>query len=276
MKKLLALLTAVVLLAVLTLPALAETADTAEPAQVAQEETVETETAEATADAEGADAEAPAEEEEEPDTGINNASSLITIAILVVLMIVGLVFSAKRVKWNAAMIAKAAICIALAYVLGMIKLFRMPMGGSVTPASLLPLILFALAFGPLEGLLVGCTYGLLDLLIDPYVIHPLQLLVDYPMAYAAVALCCVAKLFPVKDSFKLPIAGFFGYLGKYIMAVLSGVVFFAEYAGDQGALAYSLLYNLNYTGWEVLICIAISLIPGMARLPGILRKNSAR
>ena len=276
MKKLLALLTAVVLLAVLTLPALAETADTAEPAQVAQKETVETETAEATADAEGADAEAPAEEEEEPDTGINNASSLITIAILVVLMIVGLVFSAKHVKWNAAMIAKAAICIALAYVLGMIKLFRMPMGGSVTPASLMPLILFAMAFGPLEGLLVGCTYGLLDLLIDPYVIHPLQLLVDYPMAYAAVALCCVAKLFPVKDYFKLPIAVFFGYLGKYIMAVLSGVVFFAEYAGDQGALAYSLLYNLNYTGWEVLICIAISLIPGMARLPGILRKNSAR
>ena len=273
MKKLLVLLTALMLLAALALPALAETADAVEPAQTAQEETAETEPA---VDEAAADAEAPAEEEEEPDTGINNASSLITIAILVVLMIIGLVFSAKHVKWNAAMIAKAAICIALAYVLGMIKLFRMPMGGSVTPASLLPLILFAMAFGPLEGLLVGCTYGLLDLLIDPYVIHPLQLLVDYPMAYAAVALCCVAKLFPVKDYFKLPIAVFFGYLGKYIMAVLSGVVFFAEYAGDQGALAYSLLYNLNYTGWELLICIAISLIPGMARLPGILRKNSAR
>lgn len=273
MKKLLALLTALMLLAALALPALAETADAVEPAQTAQEETAETEP---TVDEAAADAEAPAEEEEEPDTGINNASSLITIAILVVLMIIGLVFSAKHVKWNAAMIAKAAICIALAYVLGMIKLFRMPMGGSVTPASLLPLILFAMAFGPLEGLLVGCTYGLLDLLIDPYVIHPLQLLVDYPMAYGAVALCCVAKLFPVKDYFKLPIAVFFGYLGKYIMAVLSGVVFFAEYAGDQGALAYSLLYNLNYTGWELLICIAISLIPGMARLPGILRKNSAR
>ena len=269
MKKLLALLTALMLLAALALPALAETADAVEPAQTAQTEPAVDEAA-------AADAEAPAEEEEEPDTGINNASSLITIAILVVLMIIGLVFSAKHVKWNAAMIAKAAICIALAYVLGMIKLFRMPMGGSVTPASLLPLILFAMAFGPLEGLLVGCTYGLLDLLIDPYVIHPLQLLVDYPMAYAAVALCCVAKLFPVKDYFKLPIAVFFGYLGKYIMAVLSGVVFFAEYAGDQGALAYSLLYNLNYTGWELLICIAISLIPGMARLPGILRKNSAR
>ena len=263
MKKLLALLLTLVMLSVCAFTALAETAT-----ETVETEATETEETEAT--------EEETEEEVEEDTGINNTSSLITIAILVVVMIIGLIFSAKRVKWNAAMIAKAAICIALAYVLGMIKLFRMPMGGSVTPASLLPLIIFAMAFGPLEGLLVGCTYGLLDLLIDPYVIHPLQLLVDYPMAYAAVALCCVAKLFPVKDYFKLPIAVFFGYLGKYIMAVLSGVVFFAEYAGDQGALAYSLIYNLNYTGWEVLICIVISLIPGMARLPEILRKNSAR
>ena len=269
MKKLLAMLLTFVLLSILALPALAETTETE---VVATEEAVTEETAAETTEEVTEEA---AEEEEETDTGINNTSSLITIAVLVVVMIVGLIFSAKRVKWDAAMIAKAAICIALAYVLGMIKLFRMPMGGSVTPASLLPLIIFAMAFGPLEGLLVGCTYGLLDLLIDPYVIHPLQLLVDYPMAYAAVALCCVAKLFPVKDYFKLPIAVIFGYLGKYIMAVLSGVVFFSEYAGDQGALAYSLIYNLNYTGWEVLICVAVSLIPGMARLPGILRKNSA-
>ena len=269
MKKLLAMLLTFVLLSILALPALAETTETE---VVATEEAVTEETAAETTEEVTEEA---AEEEEETDPGINNASSLITIAVLVVVMIVGLIFSAKRVKWDAAMIAKAAICIALAYVLGMIKLFRMPMGGSVTPASLLPLIIFAMAFGPLEGLLVGCTYGLLDLLIDPYVIHPLQLLVDYPMAYAAVALCCVAKLFPVKDYFKLPIAVIFGYLGKYIMAVLSGVVFFSEYAGDQGALAYSLIYNLNYTGWEVLICVAVSLIPGMARLPGILRKNSA-
>ncbi len=60
------------------------------------------------------------------------------------------------------------------------------------------------------------------------------------------------------------------------MAVLSGVVFFAEYAGDQGALAYSLIYNISYLGPECLICVVVTLIPGMARLPELLRRGSER
>ena len=194
------------------------------------------------------------------------ASSMIAVLVLLALMTVGLWFSTQRVKWNAAMIAKAALCVALAYILNMITLFRMPMGGSVTLVAMLPLVLFAVSFGPLEGLLAGCVFGLLDLLINPYVIHPVQLLVDYPMAYAAVALAGLGWKLPVNERLKLPLAVFFGYLGRYCMAVLSGVVFFAEYAGEQGALVYSLLYNVNYLGVECLLCIALSLVPGMHRL----------
>jgi len=158
----------------------------------------------------------------------------------------------------------------------MIKVFRMPMGGSVTLVSLYPLILFAVAFGPLEGLLIGCVYGLLQLLVDPYVIHPVQLLVDYPMAWAAVALACAAKVLPMNDRLKLPAAVLLGYLGRYLMAVISGVVFFAEYAGEQGALIYSLVYNLSYLGPEVLVCMVVAAIPGMSRLPALLREHSGR
>ena len=67
-----------------------------------------------------------------------------------------------------------------------------------------------------------------------------------------------------------------GYLGKFIMAVISGVVFFAEYAGDQGALLYSLAYNFGYMWPELLISLAISLVPGMDRLVQLMRKNSVR
>ena len=218
----------------------------------------------------------PAIAEEEVYTGIGNASSLITIGILLVLMIGALMISAKRVKWNASMIAKAAICIALAYIFSIIKVFRMPMGGSVTLVSMLPLILFALAFGPLEGILIGCVYGLLQLLIDPYVIHPMQLLVDYPMAFAATALACAACLIPMPGRFKLPAAVLLGYLGRYIMAVLSGVVFFAEYAGEQGAMVYSLVYNLSYLGPEALLCLLVAFVPGMHRLPALLAENARR
>ena len=218
----------------------------------------------------------PAMAEEEIYTGIGNASSLITIGVLLLAMLAALIVSTKRVKWNASMIAKAAICIALAYIFSMIKVFRMSMGGSVTLVSMLPLILFAYAFGPLEGVLIGCVYGLLQLLIDPYVIHPLQLLVDYPMAFAATALACAAKPLPMPERAKLPVAVVLGYLGRYIMAVLSGAVFFAEYAGDQGAMVYSLIYNLTYLGPEALMCMAVALVPGMHRLPALLAENAKR
>lgn len=211
--------------------------------------------------------------EEAPYTGIFSASSLIVIALLLAAMAVGLWFSAKRVEWNAAMIAKAALCVALAYILDLITLFRMPMGGSVTLVAMLPLILFTVAYGPLEGMLVGCVFGLLDLLINPYVIHPIQLLVDYPMAYGALALACVGRALPLPQRLKLPAAVLFGYLGRYIMAVLSGVVFFAEYAGEQGALIYSLVYNISYLGIEALMCMAVACIPGMHRLPEMMRRG---
>ena len=207
---------------------------------------------------------------------LTSAPSLAAIGVLLIAMLIGLYFSARRVKWDAAMIAKAAICIALAYILSIIKLFRMPMGGSITLIAMFPLILFAVTFGPLEGLLIGCVYGLLQLMIDPYVIHPLQLLADYPMAYAALALSCLGLKLPLPGRFRLPAAMLLGYLGRYLMAVLSGVVFFAEYAGEQNALIYSLVYNISYLGPEAILCMAAAMIPGMHNLPQILKQKSGR
>lgn len=210
------------------------------------------------------------------ETALIATPNLIAIGALLAALLAGMLISAKRIRWNAHLIAKAAICIALAYILSMIRMFRMPMGGSVKLAAMLPLILFSVSFGPLEGLLIGSAYGLLDLLMDPYIIHPIQMLVDYPMAYAALALSCAANLLPIPKRLHLPAAVLLGYLGRYIMAVLSGVIFFAEYAGEQGAWVYSLTYNLAYLGVEALISMAIACIPGMDRLPQILKQNAVR
>lgn len=204
------------------------------------------------------------------EMSLSSAPSLIAVGVLLVAMAVALVFSVRRVKWNAAMIAKAAICLAMSLVLGMLRLFRMPTGGSITLAASLPLILFAYAFGPLEGVLTGCAFGLLKLILDPYIIHPVQLLVDYPMTYAALSLACLATILPIRSKLKLPVAALLGYFGRYAMAVLSGVVFFAEYAGEQNALIYSIVYNLSYLGPEALICALVLMIPGMTRLPTLL------
>lgn len=180
----------------------------------------------------------------------------------------------KSGSWTTRRLAYAGMCIAVAFVLSCIKLFRMPQGGSVTPAAMMPLILFALAFGPGQGVVVGCAFGLLQLIEDFYVIHPVQLLVDYPMAYAALALGCFALLLPEKyGRFRLPLAVLLGYFGRYMMASISGAVFFAEYAGEQNAWVYSLSYNLSYLGTEAAIACMLAFLPGFGRILKLMRSR---
>ena len=242
--------------------------------------------AESAQDPDAAPAEEPAqddEESEEEPTGLAWAFEKFselkwyTIAIVVVLLIMAVAFykSSKSTKWNSRMTASAAMCIAIAFVLSTIRIVRMPQGGSITPASMLPLILFALAYGPGYGLIVGCAFGLLNLINDPYVIHFLQLLVDYPLAYGAVALCCLVRKARCHSSLRLALAILLGYFGRWILATLSGVVFFAEYAGEQNALIYSSIYNLSYLGPEAILTVIIVLIPGMNRLVGVLQGKRA-
>ena len=198
-----------------------------------------------------------------------------TIIILTAFFGMGVVVCRQKSgRWTTRRMAYAAMCIAIAFVLSCIKLFRMPQGGSVTPAAMLPLILFCLACGPTNGLVVGCAFGLLQMIEDFYVIHPVQLLVDYPMAYAALALGCLAMLLPERFArFRLPLAVLLGYFGRYAMAVVSGAVFFAEYAGEQNAWVYSLLYNLSYLGTEAVIACALTFLPGFSSILKMMRKR---
>lgn len=198
-----------------------------------------------------------------------------TAVIVVVLLVMGIMLT-KKSQWTTRRLAYAAMCIAIAFVLSCIKLFRMPQGGSVTPAAMLPLILFCMACGPVQGLAVGCAFGLLQLIEDPYVIHPIQLILDYPAAYGAMCVACLANLLPEKAKrFRLPLGVALGYLARLVMAVLSGVIFFAEYAGDQNVILYSLGYNAAYLAPEMVIAMLISLIPGMARLVETIRGKKA-
>ncbi len=271
----------VLMLVLALLPmAIAETATVAPDATV--EASAETSAEpEATAGVSAEETEAPAEEEEEESAAQRMFGDLTgmhwyTAAIVAVLLVMGLVISrSKKSKWTARRLSYAAMCIAIAFVLSCIKLYHAPQGGSTTPAAMLPLIMFALACGPVQGLTVGCAYGLLQLIEEPYVVHPLQLLCDYPLAYGAMALCCLACLIPEKHSyFRLPVAVVLGYFARLVMAVISGVVFFAEYAGDQNAFVYSVTYNLGYLAPETLIALVISLIPGMNRLVKTIAKKA--
>ena len=263
-----------------TVPETTAAADEAVATEAPADEAAATEAPADEAAAEPAEEE-PVEEEEEEETVLQQMLGNLTgmhwytAVIVVVLLVMGIMLT-KKSQWTTRRLAYAAMCIAIAFVLSCIKLFRMPQGGSVTPAAMLPLILFCMACGPVQGLAVGCAFGLLQLIEDPYVIHPIQLILDYPAAYGAMCVACLANLLPEKAKrFRLPLGVALGYVARLVMAVLSGVIFFAEYAGDQNVILYSLGYNAAYLAPEMVIAVLISLIPGMARLVETIRGKKA-
>ena len=107
---------------------------------------------------------------------------------LITLFGVVLMCFAPKVKWNAKMLAYAALCIAVSFVLSYVRLFRMPQGGSITPASMLPVMLFAYAFGFGPGLVCSLAYGVLQMFQDMYIVGWVQATLDYIIAFGALEL----------------------------------------------------------------------------------------
>jgi len=175
-------------------------------------------------------------------------------------------------------IAEIALTVALSAVLGLIGVWQMPQGGSLS-FTMLPIFVLALLRGPLVGITAGSVYGLVDLMLEPYVFHPIQVLLDYPIAYG---LCGLAGLLAVRAStlaaqdryaslsWQAIVPGIaLGALGRYAAHVISGLVFFSSYAieAGQAPLAYSLAYNAF-----VLFSAVASALVMFAVLPPLLRR----
>ena len=188
--------------------------------------------------------------------------------ILAALVILGLVLffvTRDSKKWSTRMLANAALCIALSFVLSYIRLYKLPQGGSITLASMLPLFLFAYAYGVGPGMLVGAAYGILQFIQDAYFVHPIELLLDYPLAFAMLGLAGLASRF--SDKWGLIPGIVLGTFGRFVCAFLSGVIFFGMYAPEgQSVLVYSAVYNGFYLIPEAIICIVLAMVPQIRRL----------
>ena len=87
--------------------------------------------------------------------------------------------STQNSKGNLYSLVLCAILIALSFVLGMVKIIPMPYGGSITLFSMLAATLTGYFCGPKWGLTSGVALGLLNLIIDPVILFPMQVLLDY-------------------------------------------------------------------------------------------------
>lgn len=155
---------------------------------------------------------------------------------------------------NARMLAEAGIMIAIAQILSYVTIFQMPAGGSVTPGSMIPIMIFAIRWGAKKGILAGIVYGALQFILGPkWSFHPVSVIFDYPVAFGFIGL---AGLFR-KNVWGAAAGIVLGVTGRFLCHVLSGVVVFASYAPEgQHPLVYSIIYN----GTFLLPELAISLI----------------
>lgn len=147
-------------------------------------------------------------------------------------------------------LAEASVVIALSFILKDVlpPIYHLPQGGSITVAGLIPLLWFALRRGFRYGLFAGVIYGLVHMALGGYVIHPIQGLLDYPIAFAALGLAGFFKKYPL-----LGVA--IGISGRFISSFLSGLFFFTGLS-LEGAIA-SAIYNGTYLIGEFIISAII-------------------
>ena len=191
----------------------------------------------------------------------------VAVAVILVALIVVAALFAKREKKEKKKIGTkqlvvCAMAVALAMVTSMLKIYSFPFGGSVTLFSMLFICFVGYLYGPATGMLTGAAYGVLQLLIEPYIYFPLQVRVDYPLAFGALGLSgCFSK-----SKHGLVKGYLCGVLARYVFAVISGWLFFGEYAWDGwAALPYSLVYNGCYIFAEAALTVLVLSIPAVSK-----------
>lgn len=156
----------------------------------------------------------------------------------------------------------SAMGIALAMVTSYIKVWEMPMGGSVTLLSMLFICLTGYWFGPKYGITAGAAFGILQFIIDPYMLSVPQVLFDYPFAFGALGL----SGFFCNRKYGLQLGYIAGVLGRFVFSTLSGVIFFASYAPDgMNPWVYSILYQGSYLGAEGIVTLILISLPPVTK-----------
>ena len=157
-------------------------------------------------------------------------------------------------KIQTKIVAEIVVSVALAYALNMIVMFRMPQGGSVTAVSMVPLLWLALRRGVRVGVIGGIIFGVVDMFPQPFVVHPVQFLLDYPLAFGALGLAGFFQTHPIAGVFS-------GIAGRFACHFIAGVVFFGMYAPEgMNPIVYSAIYNGSYLIVELVFSVIVMYI----------------
>jgi len=150
------------------------------------------------------------------------------------------------------LLAEIIVLVALAGALSLLShlFFSLPEGGSIN-LGMVPIFWLALRRGPKIGVFAGAVFGFVDLVIEPFVVHPLQLVLDYPLAFAVIGLAGFFR--------KQPVVGVVvGVAARFVSHFVSGVIYFANYAPEgMSPIVYSAIYNGMYLIPSMIVCAVI-------------------
>ena len=190
-------------------------------------------------------------------------------------------------------LVEGAIMIALATILGFIRLYRFPFGGSVDLA-LIPILIYCLRWGPKWSLLCCFVNGVLQYVLGGGIAISWQsMLLDYLVAFTALGLGGVFRNRIQHNGVSLLCGSLVALGARYVAHILSGYILFSGYAEwfftqdgfpawgaqlvssmspEALGLTYSVVYNGMYMIPEMLLTAIAAFF--LAKVPRIVQKVS--
>lgn len=159
-------------------------------------------------------------------------------------------------------LCEGAIMVALAQVLGYLKLWQMPNGGSVT-FVMLPIFVYCARWGFSRGMLAAFALSVLQFLLDGGLALGWQSIFgDYLLAYSALGL---AGLF-ARHKYGFFLGSLAGGFARFLVAWVVGATVWAEYMPEAFfgmTMTQPWIYSLLYNGSYILLSLALSLAVGL-------------
>ncbi len=179
----------------------------------------------------------------------------------------------KKITVCAMMVALSTV---LAWISNMLP-FKWLQGGSITLASMVPVIVASIIMGPKWGVLSSVVYALIQMLIGGIAAPPVQdflsylmvIMLDYIIAFGVLGFAGFFYNIFKKNDFSIPTSAFLVTFIRFLCHFLSGIIIWGVYAPEgQSVLLYSLIYNGGYMLPEIIITTFVTalLIPIVKKL----------
>ena len=170
------------------------------------------------------------------------------------------------------MLTESAVLLALSIALSYVQFLKLPFDGTVTPASMLPLMLISVKYGPKWGVFPAFIYSWFQILQGGVFAWGLtvpmllaSLFLDYLLAFTVLGFAGIFR--------RHGVGGMIGGITlvcvlRFAIHFIAGVVLWANFeefvAFGQSWVGHPVLYSLVYNGSymlpETMICIAVSVL----------------